>query len=100
MIRTVPPLDAPPVRLDFGPDPTKSRLRSLVAAVERDLSGAPAEQMQPGALVALRASWDALVRELALGPEPALRRCPHCSRLVMRAATACGYCWVQLVPPA
>jgi hypothetical protein len=100
MIRTVPPIEAPSVPLDLGPDPKSSRLRSLVAAVERDLSEAPAEQMQPGALVALRASWDALVKELALGPEPALRRCPRCSRLVMRAATACAYCDVELVPPA
>ena len=100
MIRTAPPLEAPPVPLDLGPDPKKSRLRSLVAAVERDLSEAPAEQMQPGAFVSLRVSWDALVNELALGPEPALRRCPRCSRLVMRAATACSHCGVQLVPPA
>ena len=85
--------------VDLGPDPSRSRLRAIVAEVERDLSAAPLEQMHPGALATLRASWAALVQELALGPEPAMRRCPKCGRLVMEQAMRCGYCWAPLTLP-
>jgi len=49
---------------------------------------------------ALLASFAALVDQLALGPEPALRECPVCKGLGMRAATLCGYCWTKLTPPS
>lgn len=42
-------------------------------------------------------AWDALVSHLALGPEPEVRVCPHCSHEIMRAATMCGYCWTKSV---
>ena len=48
---------------------------------------------------ALRASWGALVTELALGPAPEYRKCPHCGGTGMRAATRCSTCWEKLVPP-
>ena len=86
--------------LDLGPDPVRSRLRTLVAAVERHLSGEPPQQMTPDVLSALREAWAALVRELALGPEPAVRKCPTCGRLVMEQATRCGYCWEPLMRPS
>ncbi|MBS1108835.1 MAG: hypothetical protein H6Q88_827 [Anaeromyxobacteraceae bacterium] len=50
-------------------------------------------------LDALRASWAALVNELALGPAPEYRKCPHCGGIGMRAATLCSTCWKKLVPP-
>jgi hypothetical protein len=46
----------------------------------------------------LFAAWAALVDELALGPEPELRVCPACNRVVMLAATQCGYCFGVLTP--
>lgn len=94
----VPPVDASSV--DLGPDPVRSRLRTLVAAVERQLSAEPVQQMTPDVLSALREAWAALVQELALGPEPALRKCPKCGRLVMQQATRCAYCWAPLMSPA
>jgi len=58
--------------------------------------------MAPGgaSLDRLRSSWSHLVDALALGPAPELRACPHCGATGMRAATRCGTCWRQLVPPA
>jgi hypothetical protein len=50
-------------------------------------------------MAALRTSWGALVTELALGPAPEYRKCPHCGGTGMRAATRCGTCWEKLVPP-
>ena len=94
----VSPVDASSV--DLGPDPVRSRLRTLVAAVERHLSAEPVQQMTPDVLSALQEAWAALVKELALGPEPALRKCTQCGRLVMQQATRCAYCWTPLVPPA
>ena len=47
---------------------------------------------------ALRASWRALVTELALGPAPEYRKCPHCGGTGMRDATRCSCCWEKLVP--
>jgi len=89
-----------PRSVDLGPDPVRARLRTLVAAVERHLSAEPLQQMRPDLLSALREAWAALVQELALGPEPALRRCPKCGRVVMEQAMRCGYCWAPLTLPA
>jgi hypothetical protein len=41
----------------------------------------------------VREAWQRLVVALDLGPEPAVRPCPHCGRLGMAAATRCGFCW-------
>lgn len=49
-------------------------------------------------LAAAMASSAALVKLLALEPEPLLRECPACKHTVMRAAKLCGYCWAQLQP--
>ena len=93
----VPAVEARSV--DLGPDPVRTRLRTLVAAVERHLSAELVQQMRPDVLSALREAWAALVHELALGPEPAVRRCPKCGRLVMEQAMRCGYCWAPLTLP-
>lgn len=63
----------------------KKRLREMVADVELamvDMNATP-----------MRAAFDRLVAGLELGPEPAVRACPHCGRLGMAKATRCGYCW-------
>jgi hypothetical protein len=71
------------------PDPRLTRLRSLVASVERKLDGS---ETNPGAL---RVAWDDLVKALALGPEPELRACPSCARAIIREASRCRYCWIR-----
>jgi hypothetical protein len=48
---------------------------------------------------ALLASFDDLVDQLALGPEPEVRECPKCRGIGMRIATVCGTCWTKLTPP-
>jgi hypothetical protein len=76
------------------PDQTRSRLRTLVAAVEAEIAGLAV------APTSLSTSWAALVGQLALGPEPATRACPKCGELGMFAATLCGHCWTKLTPEA
>lgn len=76
------------------PDPRRAELRAVVADVEAALLHANA-----GADGAVTAAWARLVRLLALGPAPALRACPACGRLGMRAATRCSHCWARLTPP-
>jgi hypothetical protein len=83
------------------PDPKSSKLRATIAAIERDLSRLPPEIVDGGGVAAvdgLRASVAELVRQLALGPEPAYRQCPVCQHILMRGATVCGYCWTKLAP--
>lgn len=76
--------------ISYG-DKSVARLRSLVAAVERQFAVvAPAEQ--------LRATWAEMVDVLALGPPPELRTCPTCGEIGMRAATRCIRCWSYLAP--
>jgi hypothetical protein len=84
------------------PDEARSRLRALVVAVDSEIVRLtlPITNVDGSSLPNdLRASWDALVEQLALGPEPELRECPLCHHRGMRAATRCGYCWTQLTPP-
>ena len=76
--------------ISYG-DAAHAALRSLVAAVERELVLLVAPE-------ALRGRWDELVSVLALGPAPELRTCPKCNELGMRAATRCGRCWSPLTP--
>lgn len=69
------------------PDGQRSKLRGIVARIERELPDNPV----------LQAAWRELGDALALGPEPATRVCPTCLAVVMREATRCGHCWLKLV---
>ncbi|MBN1605006.1 MAG: hypothetical protein JW940_00150 [Polyangiaceae bacterium] len=83
------------------PQGTRSRLRVIVSAVEREISRLPGQTSAdagPGPPSALAAAFANLVQELALGPEPERRECPVCKHTGMRAATVCGYCWTKLTP--
>lgn len=80
------------------PDATRSRLRALVATIDREIALVP-EQGAAKPSGGLLASWSELVGLLALGPEPEMRACPVCKRLGMREATLCGFCWTKLTPP-
>jgi hypothetical protein len=68
------------------PDARRSHLRGIMARIERQMP----------AVIPLLVAWHELADALALGPEPAVRNCPHCGKLVMLAATRCGHCWSQL----
>lgn len=72
-------------------DTAVSKLRSIVAAIEREIADVPPTP-------ALRAAWTQLVETLALGPAPETRECPACHGVGMRAASRCGHCWVALEP--
>ena len=80
----------------FGPDPISTRLRSTLAAIEREVALLPKEDAK---MAPLRSSVADLVSQLALGPEPDVRDCPKCGCTGMKAATVCGNCWVKLTPP-
>jgi len=86
-----------------GPDPVRSRLRATVAKMDREMAtlrtpGA-ADADGKGLHHALIASFDDLVHQLALGPEPQVRECPKCGGIGMRVATTCWTCWTKLTPP-
>ena len=72
------------------PDARRSRLRAIVAEMDLALTDAGTGPM--------RAAWHQLVAALDLGPEPAVKTCPSCGAIGMRAATRCGHCWSALVP--
>ncbi len=72
-------------------DKSLATMRTLVATVEHELAANPPPE-------ALRGAWDALVKELALGPAPELRTCPTCGEQGMRAASRCIRCWSALTP--
>jgi hypothetical protein len=82
-------------------DPARARLRATVATIEREISRLPGQATGDGKSPpsGLLASFTDLVAQLALGPEPEVRRCPVCQRIGMRTATVCGYCWTKLTPP-
>jgi hypothetical protein len=76
-------------------------LRKLIADVEGGLAkieaaGAADVSAQTKEL---RARWVALVDNLAIGPEPATRKCPFCKKLIMHDATRCLHCWAKSAPP-
>ena len=80
-----------------------TNLRTLVTTIDGEvahLSSYPAGAIPPSSILELQASWARLVGLLALGPEPQVRPCPTCNRMVMSAATRCGHCWNKLRPPA
>jgi hypothetical protein len=68
-------------------------LRTLVNAVDTEMNALPKGTVLAGA-------WTALVKELALGAEPVMRKCPACQAVGMAAATRCGNCWIALTPAA
>jgi hypothetical protein len=76
-----------------------SRLRTLVAAVEKEValtaSSDPLPQGQPPS-TGLAEAWSRLVGMLDLGAEPEMRQCPVCKNLCMLGATRCGHCWSSL----
>jgi hypothetical protein len=72
-------------------DAAVAKLRASISAIDRELA-----QVEPTA--ALRAAWDELTAVLALGPAPAVRVCPTCHGIGMRAASRCGHCWASLEP--
>jgi hypothetical protein len=76
-------------------------IRAAVDTVAREVAllGERAAAGNTKDLDVLRASWGALVTELALGPAPEYRKCPHCGGTGMRDATRCSCCWEKLVPP-
>lgn len=74
-------------------DPVRTKLRMTLATLEREV-----ERLPKGDTVDLTACVADLVKQLALGPEPATRACPRCKRLGMSAATRCGNCWIALTP--
>lgn len=84
-----------------GLEPARSRMRVLVARVDAELGSLQAshrDSARSSETDALAQTWRELVAELALGPEPELRSCPHCQRRVLRQATRCRYCMRQSAP--
>ena len=83
-----------------GPDAERSRLRTVVATIDGEISHLQRQVTSGGrpSLNALLSAWDDLVARLALGPEPEVRVCPVCKHVAMRAATLCGHCWTKLSP--
>lgn len=71
-------------------DPIRSRLRVLVAHVERALVNLP--PAEGCSKQDLEQAWANLVVALALGHEPALRTCPSCARSILKVAVRCRYC--------
>jgi hypothetical protein len=76
---------------------TRAELREAVTAVDAQLGHLPGAS--PAASNGLAAAWANLVKLMNLGDEPAVRPCPTCGNIGMRAATRCGRCWATLVPP-
>ena len=75
------------------------RLRTVIAAIDRELLLLPAADGDgEAATEPLRRSWDELVELLALGPAPETRVCPICGHTCMHDATRCGNCWNKLSP--
>lgn len=73
------------------PDRSIAMLRTLVDTIDHELgSTTPTGELQ--------SAWTQLVKVLALGPAPALRTCPYCEEVGLRAASRCGRCWSVLPP--
>ena len=82
--------------VSFG-DAARGNLRALIDTIDREITQlSPSGAGHPA--TPLRASWTELVKQLALGPEPATRECPTCHSVGMRAASRCGQCWAKLTP--
>jgi hypothetical protein len=79
-------------------DDKRAQLRDMVATVDREIARRSRAEAGDGDADGLIASWDALVKFLALGPAPQTRECPACGRTAILEATRCGYCWASLQP--
>jgi hypothetical protein len=76
-------------------------LRTIVTTIDAlltQMSNPPAGTTPAPSLAELQVEWARLVGALALGPEPEVRACPVCGKMVLRAATRCGFCWQTLAP--
>lgn len=73
-----------------APVDPRTRLRTLIATMEGQLSATDAA-------APVRAAFTALVDAMALGPEPAMRLCPGCQGACRADAQRCGFCW-RLLP--
>lgn len=84
-----------------GPDAVRSRLRAAMSTLEREIAklSAPAADATASSQSAILSAFNALTKELALGPDPEIRACPKCKHFGMLAATRCGNCWTALTPP-
>lgn len=73
-------------------DDSRSRLRSLLAELQAQVTEVKGPEP-------LQAALTRLVAELDLGAERAMRACPTCGSSGFRDATLCGTCWSKLTPP-
>jgi hypothetical protein len=82
------------------PDEARSHLRSVVTAVDGEISQlAQVRTGEPSVTTdRLKEKWKELIGLLALGPEPEYRECPFCHNVGMRFASQCGFCWKKLPP--
>lgn len=78
-------------------EPQRTALRVLVSKMDKELGSLDVAE-EDRARPALQEAWQALVRALALGPEPELRSCESCNRSIMITATRCRYCWLKASP--
>lgn len=78
------------------PDARRSRLRTLMSAVDREVAALTGAA---GQVEALRGAVAALATALDLGAEPATRLCPGCGAIAMEEASCCSECWITLTPP-
>jgi hypothetical protein len=77
------------------PESDRVRLRAIVATIEQEISHLAKPATTESKLIV---SWSQLVNLLGLGAAPAVRQCPVCRQIGMRAATRCGFCWTKLLP--
>lgn len=86
-----------------APDAPRSRLRATLTKVEREaralVTHVSSVDGHGNAAYGLLSALAELEAQLALGPDPALRTCPTCEGIGMRAATRCSHCWTPLTPP-
>jgi len=81
----------------------RAKLRAAIAEVAlhvADLSTQASGGSCATAAGSVALSWHELLPLIQLEPEPERRPCPHCHRLMMRAATRCKYCLEKSEPPS
>ncbi len=80
--------------------PDRTRLRMLVASMQREIDSIPRRSVgddRSGLSVDFVASFDELVEQLDLGPEPVVRACPVCHEVGTLTGTICSHCWTPLI---